>query len=128
MNNSKNNIFNSFFTDELALITHLGGGEVRVDQALAAHIVAWDHDVPTGALSLGMVDVANQTATLTKTYFLTIGGNPKCNEPLPSVDDITAIAENVTMENAIFIAQTEIACLDNLSLDRDIPNNVSDTY
>jgi hypothetical protein len=43
------------------------------------------------------------------------------------VDDIAAIAKNVTMENAIFIAQTEIACLDDLSLDGDIPDNVSNT-
>jgi hypothetical protein len=46
---------------------------------------------------------------------------------LPSVDDIAAIAENATMENAIFIAQTEISCLDDLSLDGDIPDDVSDT-
>jgi hypothetical protein len=41
------------------------------------------------------------------------------------VDDIAAIAENVSHENAIFIAQTEITCLDDLSLDGDIPGNVS---
>ena len=47
--------------------------------------------------------------------------------PLPSVDDIAAIAENETNENAIFIAQTEIDCLDDLSLEGDIPDDVSDT-
>ena len=41
--------------------------------------------------------------------------------------DIAAIAENESEENAISIAQTEIACLDDLSLDGDIPDDVSDT-
>jgi hypothetical protein len=43
------------------------------------------------------------------------------------VDDIAAIAENETNENAICIAQTEIDCLDDLSLEGDIPDDVSDT-
>jgi hypothetical protein len=48
-------------------------------------------------------------------------------DPLPSVDDIAAIAENDSDENAILIAQTEIACLDNLYLEGDIPDNISDS-
>jgi hypothetical protein len=55
------------------------------------------------------------------------GRNPNKVNPLPSVDDITAIAENSTVENAIIIAQTEIECFDKLSLEGDIPNNISDT-
>jgi hypothetical protein len=46
---------------------------------------------------------------------------------LPSVDDIAEIAENETEENAILIAQTEISCLDDLSIEGDIPEDVSDT-
>jgi hypothetical protein len=46
---------------------------------------------------------------------------------LPSVDDITEIAENETEENAIFMAKTEISCLDDLSIKGDIPGDVSDT-
>jgi hypothetical protein len=34
---------------------------------------------------------------------------------------------NQSEENAILITQTEIACLNNLSLEGDIPDNVSDT-
>ena len=45
---------------------------------------------------------------------------------LPSVDDIAEIAENETEENAILIARTEISCLDDLSLEGDIPEDVSD--
>ena len=49
-------------------------------------------------------------------------------DPLPSVvDDIAEIAENETGENAVLIAQTEIDCLDDLSLEGDIPDDVSDT-
>jgi hypothetical protein len=46
---------------------------------------------------------------------------------LPYVDDIAEIAENKTEENAILIAQTEISCLDDLSIKGDIPEDVSDT-
>jgi hypothetical protein len=47
-------------------------------------------------------------------------------QPLPSVDNITAIAALETHEDAIMIAQDEIACLNDMSLEGDIPNNVSD--
>jgi hypothetical protein len=46
---------------------------------------------------------------------------------LPSVDNIAKIAENETEENAVLIAQTEIGCLDDLSLEGDIPDDVSET-
>jgi hypothetical protein len=46
---------------------------------------------------------------------------------LPSVDDIAEIAENEIEENAILIAQTEISCLDDLSIEGDIPDDISDT-
>jgi hypothetical protein len=46
--------------------------------------------------------------------------------PLPSVDDICAFAENESMEDAIIMAKNEISCLDDLSLEGDIPEDVSD--
>jgi hypothetical protein len=52
--------------------------------------------------------------------------NSICQDPLPSVNDISDIAENESKENAIFIAQTEIDWLDDLSLEGDVPDNVSD--
>ena len=67
MNNGEENIINDPLTGALAPITRIGGGEVRVDRALSAPIVAWDKDVPTGALGFGFVDVADNTVTLTKT-------------------------------------------------------------
>ena len=48
-------------------------------------------------------------------------------DPLPSVDCIADIAENELEQNAIYIAQTEIDCLDDLSSEGDIPEDVSDT-
>jgi hypothetical protein len=45
---------------------------------------------------------------------------------LGSVDDIAAVAENLTEENAIFIAETEIDCLDELSLEGDVPDDLSE--
>jgi hypothetical protein len=42
------------------------------------------------------------------------------------LNDILDIAENESKENAIFIAQTEIDWLGDLSLEGDVPDNVSD--
>ena len=66
MNNGEIDIVNDALTGALAPITRIGGGEVRVDRALAAPVAAWDKDVPTGALGFGFVDVAD-SVTLTKT-------------------------------------------------------------
>ncbi len=70
MNNAETNIINDTLTGALTPITRIGGGEVRVDRALAAPIVAWDKDVPTGALGFGFVDVADGVVTLTKTVVI----------------------------------------------------------
>jgi minor extracellular serine protease Vpr len=67
MNNGEINIINDPLTGALAPITRIGGGEVRVDRALAAPVAAWDNDVPSGSLSFGFVDVADDTITITKT-------------------------------------------------------------
>jgi hypothetical protein len=42
------------------------------------------------------------------------------------VNDISDITENESKENAIFIAQTEINWLDDLSLEGDVPDDISD--
>jgi TusA-related sulfurtransferase len=52
--------------------------------------------------------------------------NSISHDHLSSVDDIAEIAENETEENAVLIAQTEISCLNNLSIG-DIPEDVSNT-
>jgi minor extracellular serine protease Vpr len=67
MNNGETDIVNDALTGALAAITRIGGGEVRVDRALAAPVAAWDNDVPSGSLSFGFVDVADDVVTLTKT-------------------------------------------------------------
>lgn len=70
MNNGETNIINDALLGTLAPITRIGGGEVRVDRALSAPVVAFDKDVPSGALSFGFVDVADNTVTLTKTVVI----------------------------------------------------------
>ena len=67
MNNGFKEVINDPLTGALAPITRIGGGEVRVDQAIKAPAVAWDKDVPTGALGFGFVDVADKIVTLKKT-------------------------------------------------------------
>ena len=70
MNNGETNIINDPLTGALTPITRIGGGEVRVDRALSAPVVAYDKDVPTGALGFGFVDVADSVVTLTKTVVI----------------------------------------------------------
>ena len=50
----------------LAPITRIGGGEVRVDRALASPAAAWDSELLTGALSFGFHDVYQETARATR--------------------------------------------------------------
>lgn len=66
MNNADPNIINDPLTGALAPITRIGGGEVRVDQAINAPVAAWDYYGASGALSFGFVDVSNNSVTLTK--------------------------------------------------------------
>ena len=67
MNNAETDSVNDPLTGALAPISRIGGGEVRVDRALAAPVAAWDNDVPSGSLSFGFVDVADNIVTITKT-------------------------------------------------------------
>ena len=67
MNNAETDIVNDALTGALAPISRIGGGEVRVDQALSAPVAAWDNNVSTGALGFGFVDVADEVVTLVKT-------------------------------------------------------------
>jgi subtilisin family serine protease len=66
MNNGETNIETDPFTG-LAPITRIGGGEVRVDRALAAPAAAWDDDTLQGALSFGFADIDKDTTTIHKT-------------------------------------------------------------
>jgi hypothetical protein len=52
--------------------------------------------------------------------------NPTSKQTLPSVDNIAEIAELLTQEDAIIIAQDKISCLDDMSIKGDIPDDVSD--
>ncbi|MCS6841327.1 MAG: DUF4397 domain-containing protein [Roseiflexus sp.] len=65
MNTAETNILNGprvFVGPEgLAPITRIGGGEVRVDRAVAAQASAWESVSRGGALSFGMVDLTRET-------------------------------------------------------------------
>ena len=67
MNNGETAIFNDAVIGDLAPISRIGGGEVRIDRAVAAPAAAWDDDVPQGGLSFGFVDVSKDTVNLFKT-------------------------------------------------------------
>jgi minor extracellular serine protease Vpr len=75
MNNAETDIINDPLTGALASITRIGGGEVRVDRSLSAPVAAWDSDVPSGSLSFGFVDVADDEVTITRTVRIRNYGN-----------------------------------------------------
>jgi subtilisin family serine protease len=68
MNTAETDIMNvpEFFGGDLAPITRIGGGEVRVNRALDAPAAAWDSEDLTGSLSFRFHDVADATVTLTR--------------------------------------------------------------
>ena len=45
----------------LAPVTRIGGGEVRIDKAVASQTAAWDKDDMAGSLSFGYYPVSKQT-------------------------------------------------------------------
>jgi hypothetical protein len=47
-------------------------------------------------------------------------------KPLPLVDDIAAIAELEAHKDAIIMVQEKIDCLDDMSLEGDVPDGMSD--
>ncbi|MFH1331583.1 MAG: S8 family serine peptidase [Actinomycetota bacterium] len=60
MNTAETDIMNmaAFFGGDLAPISRIGGGEVRVDRALASPAAAWaSGPIKAGALSFGFIDV-----------------------------------------------------------------------
>lgn len=68
MNTAETQIMNkaSVLGGGLASIARIGGGEVRVDKAVATDTIAYDQDRPTAALSFGFHDVSSGTLTLTR--------------------------------------------------------------
>jgi subtilisin family serine protease len=63
MNSAETTIYtnNALLPGQLAPITRIGAGEVRVDRAVALTSFAMDSEGLTGALSFGFVDVASST-------------------------------------------------------------------
>ncbi len=57
VNYADNNIL-SDTTGDLAEITRIGGGEVRVDRAVLSEVMAWSMDSKQPTLSLGYIDVS----------------------------------------------------------------------
>mgnify|MGYP001092452396 CR=1 FL=1 len=77
MNTAETNILNGprvFVGPVLAPITRIGGGEVRVDRAVASQASAWESVSGGGALSFGMVDLTRET-TLRRTVVVRNYGN-----------------------------------------------------
>jgi subtilisin family serine protease len=68
MNTADTDIMNApaLFGGDLAAVSRIGGGEVRVDAALASNVAAWDTELETGVLNFGFHDVTDATTSLTR--------------------------------------------------------------
>ena len=66
MNTADTDIMNSpaEFGGELAAVSRIGAGEVRVDAALESPVAAWDTELESGVLSFGFHDVTDETTEL----------------------------------------------------------------
>ncbi|MBX3010347.1 MAG: S8 family serine peptidase [Caldilineaceae bacterium] len=69
MNTAETAIFNQspLRSTDLAPITRIGSGEVRVDQALRAQAAAWENTSQTGSLAFGFYDVTSKRIEYTRT-------------------------------------------------------------
>ena len=63
------------FNGELAPITRIGGGEVRVDRAHGTQAAAWDSNAPTAALNFGFHDVTANTSVTRDVTVHNYGGS-----------------------------------------------------
>lgn len=65
MNSAETNVNNSV-SQGLAPISRIGGGEVRVDNALSSPVAIWDEDTLQGGLSFEFHDIADDQVIMTK--------------------------------------------------------------
>lgn len=107
MNTGETEIFNRapLFGGGLAPITRIGGGEVRVDRAVAAQASAWEEVSRGGALSFGLVDATNATTTLRRTVVVRNYGDKAITYNIQPTfrftDDITNGAVSVSAPASI---------------------------
>lgn len=78
INTAETNIYNGspvFLGPVLAPITRIGGGEVRVNRAIAAQASAWELSNGTATISFGQVDATRNPTTLRRTIVVRNYGN-----------------------------------------------------
>ncbi|MGQ9613966.1 S8 family serine peptidase [Chloroflexus sp.] len=78
INTAETNIFNGppvFVGPALAPITRIGGGEVRINRAIAAQASAWELSNGTATISFGLVDATRNPTTLRRTIVIRNYGN-----------------------------------------------------
>jgi minor extracellular serine protease Vpr len=94
MNTADTDIMNSpaLFGGGLAAVSRIGGGEVRVDAALASNVAAWDTELKTGVLNFGFHDVTDAETTLTREVTL---------------KNYTGVARSYTISNEFRFANDE---------------------
>ncbi len=78
INTAETNILNgppAFVGPALAPITRIGGGEVRIDRAIAAQASAWELSNGTATISFGLVEATRNPTTLRRTIVVRNYGN-----------------------------------------------------
>lgn len=109
MNTAETNIFNTpaIFGGSLAAITRIGGGEVRVDRAVASGAAAWEVNSRAGSISFGQVDVANATVTLRRTVVVRNYTSRRINYTITPTfrfaDDVTNGAVSVSAPGTVSV-------------------------
>jgi len=96
MNTADTDIMNSpaLFGGDLAAVSRIGGGEVRVDAALASNVAAWDTELETGVLNFGFHDVTDAATELTREVTL---------------KNYTGVARSYTITNEFRFADDEVS-------------------
>ncbi len=109
MNTGETTIFNraALFGGGLAPITRIGGGEVRINRAVATQASAWEQVSRGGALSFGFVDATDATTTLRRTVVVRNYGNTALTYNIQPTfrfaDDITNGAVSVSAPASISV-------------------------
>ncbi len=84
MNTAETGVF-SDSTGQLEPISRVGGGEVRVDRALASPVAAWEVESLKGGIGFGQVEVTSTEMVLEKTILVRNYSNKKVKyEPTPT--------------------------------------------
>lgn len=91
----------------LAPITRIGGGEVRVDRAVAANAAAWEENNHSAAISFGFVDASSTSVRITKQVTVANYGRGGISYDISNefryADDVATGAVSLKLPKTLFV-------------------------